>query len=47
VPDHDENELLALTGRIAEDLSGAIAQHPREMAAFLRVARDLPAEEID
>ena len=42
-----EYELLAKAGRIAGDLSDAIVQNPREMAAFLRVAKDLPAEEID
>jgi len=46
VLEHDEDELLALAGRIAEDLSDAIVKHPREMAAFLRAAKDLPAEEI-
>jgi len=44
---YDEDELLALAGRIAGDLSDTIARNPREMAAFLRVAKDLPAEEID
>ncbi|MFC1657268.1 helix-turn-helix domain-containing protein [Candidatus Moduliflexota bacterium] len=43
----DEDELLALAGRIAGDLSDAIAQNPREMAAFLRVAKDLPGGEIE
>ena len=44
--DQDPDELLALAGRVASDLSEIIQEHPREMATFLRSAKGLSAEEI-
>jgi transcriptional regulator with XRE-family HTH domain len=42
----DADELLALAGRVASDLSDIIQRHPREMATFLRAANGLSTEEM-
>jgi HTH-type transcriptional regulator, competence development regulator len=44
----DPDELLALAGRVASDVTDIIRQHahPREMADFLRAAKGLTAEEL-
>ena len=42
----DADELLALAGRVASDLTDIIRERPREMADFLRAARGLPAEDM-
>jgi HTH-type transcriptional regulator, competence development regulator len=42
----DPDELLALAGRVASDLTDIIRRHPRQMADFLRAARGLTAEEM-
>jgi HTH-type transcriptional regulator, competence development regulator len=42
----DADELLALAGRVASDLTKIIRQRPREMADFLRAAKGLPAGDI-
>src|SRR5439155_13291503 len=42
----DADELLALAGRVASDLTEIIRQRPREMADFLRAARGLNAEDM-
>jgi transcriptional regulator with XRE-family HTH domain len=42
----DPDELLALAGRVASDLTDIIQQRPREMADFLRAAKGLPADDI-
>jgi transcriptional regulator with XRE-family HTH domain len=42
----DADELLALAGRVASDLTDIIRQRPREMADFLRAAKGLPAEDL-
>jgi transcriptional regulator with XRE-family HTH domain len=42
----DVDELLALAGRVASDLTDIIREHPREMADFLRSARGLTAEDM-
>src|SRR5215471_3735168 len=42
----DADELLALAGRVASDLTEIIRQRPREMADFLRAAKELPAGDI-
>src|SRR5829696_3280447 len=34
--EQDPDELLALAGRVASDVSDIIKKHPREMATFLR-----------
>ena len=43
---HDADELLALAGRVASDLTDVIKRRPREMATFLRAANGLTAEEL-
>jgi hypothetical protein len=43
----DSDDLLALAGRVASDLSGIIKQQPRGMATFLRAAKGLTAEELE
>ena len=43
---HDADELLALAGRVASDLTAIIRQRPREMADFLRAAKGLTAGDI-
>ena len=42
----DPDELLALAGRVASDLTDIIRQRPRELAVFLRTAKGLRAEDI-
>jgi transcriptional regulator with XRE-family HTH domain len=42
----DADELLALAGRVASDLTDIIRQHPREMADFLRSAKGLTADDL-
>ncbi len=44
--DLNEDELLALAGRVASDLEKIIQKHPREMATFLRAAGSLSSKEI-
>src|SRR5437773_9897976 len=43
---HDADELLALAGRVASDLTEIIRQQPRGMADFLRAAKGLNAEDM-
>ena len=42
----DADELLALAGRVASDLTDIIRERPREMADFLRAARGLTTEHM-
>jgi transcriptional regulator with XRE-family HTH domain len=42
----DPDELLALAGRVASDLTDIIRQRPREMADFLRAAKGLTAKDM-
>jgi transcriptional regulator with XRE-family HTH domain len=42
----DADELLALAGRVASDLTDIIRQRPREMADFLRAAKGLTAADL-
>ena len=44
--DCDDDELLALAGRVASDLSDIIKKQPRELASFLRSASGLTAEQV-
>lgn len=44
--DYDQDELLALAGRVASDLNEIIRRHPREMASFLRTANGLSLEQM-
>jgi transcriptional regulator with XRE-family HTH domain len=43
----DADELLALAGRVASDLTDIIREQPRQMADFLRVAKGLGPEEME
>ncbi|MCA9178169.1 MAG: helix-turn-helix transcriptional regulator [Planctomycetales bacterium] len=42
----DEDELLALAGRVADDLPEIIRSQPRVMAAFLRTAHGLSSQDL-
>jgi len=42
----DADELLALAGKVASDLTEIIRQRPREMADFLRTAKGLAKADI-
>jgi transcriptional regulator with XRE-family HTH domain len=42
----DPDELLALAGRVATDLSDIIKRHPVELAALLRTTKGLTADDI-
>src|SRR3954468_19738315 len=44
--DQDPDELLALAGKVASDVSEIIKERPREMASFLRTVRGLGPEAI-
>lgn len=44
--DIDTDELLALGGKVSSDLQNIIKQQPREMAAFLRMAKGWTAEDL-
>jgi transcriptional regulator with XRE-family HTH domain len=44
--DADQDELLALAGRVKSDLSAIIRKQPRAMAAFLRTADGLTPAKI-
>src|SRR6476660_9325994 len=43
---HDPDELLALAGRVASDLTDIIRKRPRQMADFLRAAKGLSPEDM-
>jgi transcriptional regulator with XRE-family HTH domain len=43
---HDSDDLLALAGRVASDLSEIIRQQPKEMASFLRAMKGRSADEL-
>jgi transcriptional regulator with XRE-family HTH domain len=45
--DCDQDELLAMTGRIADDVLNVIRKNPRAVAALLLAVEDLPEEQID
>lgn len=45
--DENPDDLMALAGRLPQDLPRIIQKHPREMAAFLRTANGLTAEDIE
>jgi len=42
----DPDELLALAGRVASDLTDIIRARPREMADFLRASKGLTADDL-
>jgi transcriptional regulator with XRE-family HTH domain len=43
---YDADELLALAGRVASDVSDIIKRQPVELAALLRTTKGLKAEDI-
>jgi HTH-type transcriptional regulator, competence development regulator len=43
---YNADELLALAGRVASDLTDIIRERPREMADFLRAAKGLTTEDM-
>jgi HTH-type transcriptional regulator, competence development regulator len=45
--DQDPDELLALAGRVASDLTAVIRAHPRSVARLLRAIDRLPPEGIE
>jgi transcriptional regulator with XRE-family HTH domain len=42
----DEDELLALAGKVSSDLTEIIRKHPREMASFLRSMKGMSPEQV-
>jgi len=44
--DYKQDDLLAVTGRIAEDVLGVIQKHPHATARLLLAVKDLPENEI-
>jgi HTH-type transcriptional regulator, competence development regulator len=42
----DEDELLALAGKVSSDLSEIIRENPREMAALLRTTKGMTADDV-
>jgi transcriptional regulator with XRE-family HTH domain len=45
--DQDPDELLALAGKVASDLTEIIRNRPREMASFLRSTSGLSGQELE
>jgi len=43
----DYDEMLALADKTAPDLEQAILSHPKQIAAFLRIAKRLGPDDID
>ncbi len=44
---HNTDELLALAGRVASDLTDIIKRHPQQMASFIRAAEnELNAQDV-
>ena len=46
LPQEQVDQLVALAGRVPQDLHDVLDEHPHEMASFLRTARGLTAEDI-
>lgn len=42
----DPDELLAMAGKVSSELTDIIRQQPKEMASFLRSAKNLTAEQM-
>ncbi len=42
----NEDELLALAGKVSSDLTAIIRDHPREMASFLRSMKGLSSKQV-
>ena len=43
---HDQDELLALAGKVSSDLTKLIREHPRELAALLRTTKGMTADDV-
>ena len=46
VLDCDQDELLALAGKVSSDLTEIIRGHPRESAALLRTTKGMTADDV-
>ena len=44
--DCDQDELLALAGKVSSDLTDIIREHPRELAALLRTTKGMTADDV-
>jgi hypothetical protein len=42
----DEDELLALVGKVSSDLTEIIRKHPREIASFLRSMKGMSPKQV-
>lgn len=47
VLDLDPDDLLALTGRIPEEIAEIIREHPKELTVLLRSTKGMTAEDIE
>jgi len=45
--ERDPDELLALAGKVDSELNAIIRNQPRQMASFLRMARDFSGPELE
>lgn len=43
----DEDELLALAGKVSMELVKVFSKHPRQIAALIKSAKNLPGREIE
>ena len=46
LPQEQVDQLVAMAGRVPQDLHDVLDEHPHEMASFLRTARGLTANDI-
>ena len=46
LPQEQVDQLVAMAGRVPQDLHDVLDEHPHEMASFLRTARGLTADDI-
>jgi HTH-type transcriptional regulator, competence development regulator len=46
LPQEQVDQLVAMAGRVPQDLHDVLDEHPHEMASFLRTARGLTAGDI-
>ena len=42
----DQDELLALAGKVSSDLTELIREHPRQLAALLRTTKGMTADDV-
>lgn len=43
----DRDELLALAGKVATDVTDAVKRRPKQLSAFLRTTQDMSDDELD